>query len=266
MGDTDRVGRAQPMQLALLGDPVTNSRSPAIHQAALRACGIGGSYEARRTDAPGLGRACAEIRSGALDGVNVTMPLKAVALEAIDRASRVAIRAGAVNTMCLREGSVLGDNTDVGGIRDAWRRRRLPDDVPILVLGAGGAAAAALLACEGSELLVSSRRRGMASALATRLGVGASEVPWRSPVAGAVVVNATPLGMGGERLPEGIVAASAGLFDMAYGPSLTPAVAIAGDRPVADGIDMLIAQAARSFQIWTGVAAPLDVMEAAARA
>ena len=262
----DPAAGAPPIRLALLGDPVAHSRSPAIHEAALRAVGIRGSYEARRTDAHGMERACAEIRSGALDGVNVTMPLKAVALEAVDRASKVAIRAGAVNTVCLRDGSAVGENTDVGGIRDAWRRRRLPDDVPILVLGAGAAAAAALLAREGSELLVSSRRSGMSSALAARLEADAIEIPWRTAVPGAVVVNATPLGMDDELLPGDILDEASGLFDMAYGASTTPAVAAMRDRPVADGIDMLIAQAARSFQIWTGVAAPFDLMEAAARA
>ncbi len=254
------------MRFALLGDPVAHSRSPIIHRAAMEVLGIPGSYEARRANEAGVTTACAEIRFGALDGANFTMPLKGIALGAVDHVTEIARRAGAVNTAWLRDGEVWGDNTDVGGFSDAWSHRRLPDDTPVLVLGAGGAAAAALLACAGSELRVSSRRRGLGKALAARLDVDATEVPWGVAVRGAVVVNATPLGMHGESLPAGVLEDAAGFFDMAYGASPSPAVAGARDMPLVDGIDMLIAQAARSFRIWTGIAAPLDAMEAAARA
>ncbi|MEE8497547.1 MAG: shikimate dehydrogenase [Acidimicrobiia bacterium] len=253
------------MRFALLGDPVEHSRSPAIHQAALRALGLTGTYVARRTDGVGVVAACVEIREGALGGANVTMPLKKAALAAVDAASDPARRAGAVNTLCLRSGAVFGENTDIDGITDVWERRGLPDDAPILVLGAGGAAAAAMLAREESEIVVSSRRRGAAARLASNLGVTVSEVPWGIAVVGAVVVNATPVGMAGESLPEEVMDAAVGLFDMAYGADTTPAVSAAGGRPVADGIDMLVAQAARSFEIWTGRPAPVAVMETAAR-
>ncbi len=253
------------MRFALLGDPVEHSRSPAIHEAALHALGLAGTYVARRTDGGGVVAACVEIRQGLLRGANVTMPLKRAALAAVDAASAPARRAGAVNTLSVRSGEVFGENTDIGGISDVWERRRLPDDASILVLGAGGAAAAAMIAREGSEIVVSSRRRGAATKLASDLGVTVSEVPWGVVVLGAVVVNATPVGMAGESLPEGVIDAAVGLFDMAYGAVTTPAVVEAGGRPVADGIDMLVAQAARSFEIWTGRPAPLAVMEAAAR-
>ncbi len=253
------------MRLALLGDPVARSRSPAIHLAALRALRISGSYEARRVDAAGLEEAVVEVGDGTLDGLNVTMPLKGAALAAVDGASTLATRVGAVNTVSRRDGVVFGDNTDVDGISDAWGSSEMPDDAPILVLGSGGAAAAALLALEGSELLIASRRRGGGGLLATRLGVVATEISWGSVVEGAVVINATPLGMNGESLPDGVVEGSVGLFDMAYGTSATPSVTQAGARPVVDGIDMLVAQAARSFEIWTGVPAPVDVMAVAAR-
>jgi shikimate 5-dehydrogenase len=71
--------------------------------------------------------------------------------------------------------------------------------------------------------------------------------------------------MGGEQLPAPVLQGAVGLFDMAYGASPTPAIAGAGDLPQADGIDMLVAQAARSFTIWTETVAPFDVMELAAR-
>jgi len=255
------------VRLVLLGDPVEHSRSPAIHTAALAAVGIPGSYTARRVDAAGVRRACDEMRRGELDGANVTMPHKRVAAAAADRLSPEASRAGSVNTLVPDDGRVIGHTTDVDGVRIAWGWAGLPEDSPVLVLGAGGAAAAAMVALEGHEVLVSGRRPGAGPAVAAALGVACREVPWGEVVDGAVVVNATPLGMAGESLPAGLVAAAAGVFDMAYGPAATPAV-VEGRRlglPVADGASMLVAQAARSFELWTGVRAPLPVMLDAVR-
>lgn len=254
------------MRLALLGDPVDHSRSPAIHAAALRHLGIDGDYRAIRTDGAGVAAAVERIRRGDLVGANVTMPLKRVALDAVDTASLEAIRAGAVNTILLHDGGVRGDNTDVAGIGDVWEHRGLDADAPVLVLGAGGAAGAVLVALDGRHISLSARRLDAAVALTLGTGVAATTVPWGEPVAGAVVVNATPLGMHGESLPEDVLAAATGLFDLAYGDAVTPAVEWAAGRiPVADGIDHLVAQAARSFTLWTGLAAPREVMEAAGR-
>ena len=105
------------MRLVLLGDPVGHSRSPAIHRAALAAAGIEGRYEARRVDAAGVYRACAEIRAGDLAGANVTMPHKRTAAAAADRLAPEAARCGAVNTLVAEDGEVVGHNTDVGGLR-----------------------------------------------------------------------------------------------------------------------------------------------------
>jgi shikimate dehydrogenase len=253
------------IRLVLLGDPVSHSRSPAIHRAAFAALGVPGAYEAHRCDAGALGEYAERIRAGDLDGANVTMPLKRDALRVADEASPTAARIGAANNLSRRDGRVVADNTDAGGITDAWERRDLPTDAPILLLGAGGAAAAALVALEDRSLTVSARRPDAAEALAARVGVDAEVVPWGTPVPG-VVVSATPLGMNGEVLPAEVLEAAVALFDMAYGAVPTPAVAGSSDLPVADGIDMLVAQAVRSFEIWTGQTAPVDVMDAAARA
>lgn len=254
------------MRLALLGDPVGHSRSPAIHQAALAAVGIEGRYEARRVDAAGVYRACAEIRAGALRGANVTMPHKRTAAAAADRLAPEAGRGGAVNTLVGEGTAVVGYNTDVGGLHLAREWAGLPSGGPVLLLGGGGAAAAALVAFAEAALSVSTRRPGAGGALAVALGVAAVEVPWGQPLPGAVVVNATPLGMHGEALPPGLVEEAAGLIDMPYGAEDTPAMAAARrfGLPAADGLDLLVAQAALSFRLWTGVEAPLAVMRRAA--
>lgn len=253
------------MRLVLLGDPVEHSLSPAIQRAALDSTSLPGTYAARRVDEEGLRNAVEEIRRGDLDGANVTMPHKRAAADLCDRLTGDAGRAGAANTLVRVDGAVIGHNTDLAGIRDAWHARGLPGDVPVLVLGAGGAAAAALLALEDRRLSVSARRAGAGAGLAGRLGVDAREHPWGHGLPGAAVVNATPIGMHAEKLPDGVVTDACAILDMAYGPTETPAVRLLRSRglPVADGADMLLAQAAASFRIWTGRSPDPDAMRRA---
>ena len=255
------------MRLVLLGSPVSHSRSPAIHVAALAALGIEGTYRVRDVGTVGLDAAVAELRAGDLDGANVTMPHKEAAAVRCDLLAGAAERLGAVNTLVMGGDGLLGANTDAPGIVDVWARRHLPTSSPVLVLGGGGAARAALVALEGRDLAVSTRRAGAGVGTAASVASTAREVRWGEPVPGAVVVNATPLGMAGEELPAGVVEAASGLLDMPYGDRPTPAVVEAQGRgiPTADGVDLLVAQAGHSFRIWTGRDAPLEVMEAAAR-
>jgi len=258
------------MKLAVLGDPISHSKSPAIHNAALAAAGIAGTYEARKVDQQGVRAAFDEVRSERLNGFNVTMPHKGLAAELCDRLDSDASLAGSVNTVALIDGDVWGFSTDIGGIRDAWGE--LPAAAPVLILGAGGAAAAACVALNDRPLYLAARRFGAGAALASRLKARGleftfGEVRWGVPVIGSVVVNCTPIGMQGEYLPEDVVAASDGIFDMAYGSRVTPAVLAARKmgREVVEGIDLLVFQAVRAFAIWTGVITPLEVMRKAAK-
>ena len=253
------------MRLAVFGSPVAHSLSPVIHAAALAAVGIAGSYEAFEVDAAGMRAAVGDVRRGKLDGANVTMPHKRLACELSDRLTSEAERAGAVNTLARVGGTVVGHNTDVAGVRSAWRDAGLEPEGPVLVLGAGGAAAAALIALEGRPLTVSARRPSAATRLVERVEVEAGVVPFGDAVEGATLVNATPLGMGGETLPRAVLAACRGLFEMTYGATPTSAetAVAAGGLPTCSGARMLLAQAAASFRIWTGVEAPLGEMESA---
>ncbi len=250
------------MRFVVLGDPVDHSRSPAIHTAALSASGIDGTYTARRVDERGMAEAVDEVRYGRLAGANVTMPHKQVAFALADRVTDSALRSGAVNTLVRRDGEVWGYNTDVDGIRAVWISERLPAEGPVLILGTGGAAAGAVSALADRTIVVSGRNDHAARALLERTRTDGMVAPWGAAVEGAVVVNATPLGMDGESLPEEVLAACSGLFDLTYGAGESPAVRWARDHgmPVADGKALLIAQAAASFEIWTGVAAPVNVM------
>ncbi|MBI5158154.1 MAG: shikimate dehydrogenase (NADP+) [Acidimicrobiia bacterium] len=254
----------RPVRLALLGHPLGHSRSPRIHRAALAACGIAGEYEPRDVDAGGFAAACGDIAAGRLDGANVTMPYKLEAQRRCDHLDADAARAGAVNTLARGDGGLAGWNTDVVALREALAS--LPD-LPVLVLGAGGAAAAALVAAAGRRQIVVARRVEAARRLADRVGTGATTGVWGAAATEAVVVNATPLGMHGETLPGAVLEGAGGLIDLAYGPAETPAISLARSQgtPAVDGVSILVAQAAASFAIWTGLAAPREVMEAAAR-
>ena len=257
----------EEINLTLLGDPVSHSRSPAIHRAALASLGLSGSYETRRTGKEGLLAAIEELRSGALDGINVTMPLKALAADAADRLTDLAARSGSVNTLRARDGEIEGHSTDAAAARTLLEGSRFDRETPILVLGAGGAAAAVVTVIEGRSVFLSARREHAARQLVGRIGHQVTVLPFGEAVPGAIVVNATPIGMNGELLPVSLVESAAGLVDLAYGPDDPPSTvrARALGLPVVDGVEFLALQAGESFTWWTGLAAPIDVMLAAAK-
>jgi shikimate dehydrogenase len=252
------------VRLVVVGDPVEHSFSPAIHRAALKAAGIAGTYDALTVDAHDMVGVVGDIRAGMLDGANVTMPHKQLALALCDRADDLALRAGAANTLVKQGATAAAHNTDVAGIRVAWAAAGLPATGPVLILGAGGAAAAALLALNDREVWVSARSPTAVDAMVATTGIPAETVEWGAGVEGAVVVNATPIGMHLELLPGAVSAASAGVFDMAYGSGATPLVAAAqtAGLPYVDGEAMLLAQAAISFELWTGIAPDRAAMRA----
>lgn len=255
------------MKFGVVGDPVEHSRSPAIHNAAYAALGIDAVYVLLETPTDAFASIVGRLRSGDLDGVNVTMPHKGNAYDAVDHHTEGALRTGAVNTITVTQEGLVGTNTDIAGVRHAFDVADPDDAAPVLVLGAGGAASAALVATEQRDLFVSARSTGAADAARARTNVTGNIVPWGDPVPGAVVVNATPLGMHGEHLPPAVIEAASGLIDMTYGASPSPGISLAVARglPHADGLDMLIGQAIEAFTIFTGIEAPTQVIIEAAR-
>jgi shikimate dehydrogenase len=179
----------------------------------------------------------------------------------------MAERSGSVNTLRFRDGLVEGHSTDAAAAKTLVDGVRFDPVAPILILGAGGAAAAVLIALEGRAVYLAARRDDLANQLAARAGYEVRVVPFGSPIPGAIVVNATPLGMKGESLPSGVVDIASGLIDLAYGP-LDPPATVEARRiglPLVDGVEFLARQAGESFSWWTGKAAPLEVMLEAAK-
>lgn len=264
---------------AVIGSPVRHSRSPALANAAFEAAGVDWVLVALEV-APGAGAgAVAAVRTLGLGGLMVTMPHKEDVLAALDRLTPAATALGAVNSVAWEGDELVGDNTDGPGLVDSLR-----GDVGLdpagrrcVVLGAGGAARSVVWAlgeAGAAEVVVVNRtasRADVAAALAGRAG----RVGDPASVAEAdLVVNATSVGMGAADDATGPLPVDARFLrpgqtvvDLVYQPLRTPllaAAAAAGARPV-DGLGMLVHQAARSVQRWTGVEPDVLAMAAAAR-
>lgn len=254
-------------RLALAGDPVEHSLSPAMHRAALDATGLSGSYRLLRCDEDGLRAVVAQLRAGDWDGLNVTMPHKSLAARLSDELTPLAKRSGSVNTLMMRQGHVWGHSTDAVAMAQALSNAPFAGNAPLLVLGSGGAAAAVLAASE-REVFLAARDTETAKALASKHPhIEVEVVGFGTAVVGAIVVNATSLGMAGESLPGGILEVAGGLIDLPYGAEETPAAAAARGRglPLLDGYRFLAMQAAESFAWWTGRAVGVGVLVEAAR-
>ena len=256
----------------VIGWPVAHSRSPQMHNAAYAALGMNWAYVAMPVEPDRIEAALRGVASLGFAGVNVTIPHKQAVAALCDELSPEARHAGSVNTVLVEaDGRLRGETTDGGGMLDAIGQ--LPAG-SALVIGAGGSAraAAAALAEAGAAVTVVARRREAADALAEELGVTAG--PWPVCEPAALVVNATPVGQAvdAEELPldEGLIAGAQVVCDLAYRgdgaeTGLVRSARAAGVRAV-DGLDVLVGQGARAFQLFTGRDAPLDVMRQAARA
>ena len=238
-----------------------------MHLAAFDHAGIAGTFDRLRVPLDSFSEVVHALRNGRLDAVSVTMPHKSNAFLSADVRSPEAERSGAVNTLVRDDRGLHGYNTDVAGVRHSFSILSVPADVPVRILGAGGAARAAAVALEGHPTSVSARRPEEAQAMIDSTGVDGGMTDWVEAEPGCVLVNATPIGMQGERLPLHFLDGIEGVIDMAYGRAETPLVRLAHERgiPVVDGIDMLAGQAVEAFRRFTGVRVPVEVFEQAAR-
>ena len=216
------------MKFGVVGDPVGHSRSPAIHNAGFAARGIDAVFEFVPTPFDEFSVVEHRLRTGDLVGVSVTMPHKDHAYTAVDVVDDLATRARAVNTIVADDETLTGYNTDIDGVQFSIDKLGLPPDTPILVLGHGGAARAAVIALVDSrKVSISARRSVPAIELTKEIAMPMDFVEWGDSLSESIIVNATPLGMHGEELPPGVFRGCAGLVDMAYGSSETPAVTLA---------------------------------------
>jgi shikimate dehydrogenase len=260
-----------------------------MQQAAFRQLGLAWQYLAWETPPDQVSARVAGLRGPAFVGANVTVPHKAAVIPLLDAVDPEAGFVGAVNTIVNDGGRLVGYNTDVPGFLRALREDLGfdPAGASVLVLGAGGAARAVaygLLRAKCRALLLAnrggSRAAGLAAALSATGSTNMATVPWDAAalLAAAIdcdlVVNTTTVGMHGSPaagespLPAGALRPRQAVFDLVYNPSDTPLVRAAreaGARALS-GLPMLVYQGAAAFTLWTGLAAPVEVMRAAATA
>ena len=258
--------------VGIIGDPVSHSLSPRMQNAAFAARGLDWAYVPLPVAAPRLEEAVAGLVALGFAGANVTIPHKTAVVSFCDEIDEVAERAGSVNTLVVRDGRVLGSSTDGLAVTEAVACA----GERVLLLGAGGAAqavATALLDAGVAELVVSSRTPDRAHALVARLRTTfhsqtvTAEDAWPpSAEAATLVVNATPI------RDEVVVELGSGqqVVDLAYRPdgsdtAFVAAARLLGCRAVVDGLEVLVRQGAASFERWTGVPAPVEVMRTAVR-
>ena len=259
--------------LGVAGWPVAHSRSPAMHEAALAAVGLEGwSYQLLPLPPELFAETVRALPAAGFRGVNVTIPHKQAALALADTASGAAREIGAANMLTFeRDGAINADNTDAPGLIAALGERWDPAGRRVLVLGAGGAARAAvwaLLQAGAADVAVWNRTPERARALAGELGGRAVE----EPAPAEIVVNCTSVGLADrdatfKALPLQADSLGAGscVVDMVYRDGGTRLLEAARTRgaDVIDGLEILVAQGAASFERWTGRTAPREAMRAA---
>ena len=230
--------------VGLVGDPVSGSLSPRMQNAAFAARGLDWVYVPLPVDHAALGEAVAGLAALGFAGANVTTPHKAAVIPFCHELEVSAERAGSVNTLVVRDGRVTGLSTDAEALDEV-------EAASAAVVGAGGAAAAWIAALEARSVPVT---------------VFARRGTWPPQTDGAeLVVHATPV------TDELLFEPQAGqtLIELAYHPDgrdpAHTAAARAAGATVIDGLEVLARQGAASFECWTGVSAPLDVMRAAIR-
>jgi shikimate dehydrogenase len=260
----------------VIGYPVRHSISPLIHNAAFRALGLDWVFTAFEVPPGRAAPAAAAARDLGIAGLSVTMPHKADIVAALDRLTPTAETLAAVNTVvCERSGQLLGDNTDGAGFLDALRDDEGFDPAGrrCLVVGAGGAARAVVLALAdaGAAEVVVANRTPVSAAQAAALAPVARTGTVEEADDVDLIVNATPQGMDGNAslaVPAHLLGPGQLVVDLVYHPALTPLVETARARgaAAANGLGMLIHQAAHAFRLWTGEDPPLEVMSAAALA
>jgi len=278
-----------PLLLALLGDPVSHSVSPAMQSAALAAKGLDGIYIPIQVGVSNLDSAVRGLAALGFRGANITLPHKETILPMLDAISDDARDLGAVNTIVIdRDGAgasrVVGHNTDhlgvVYALKEAGHSIR---GSRAIVIGAGGAARAAvfgLIRSQANEIVILARRADQGARIVRELGSSGTHLRVRRFDAenlireserATLLIHATPIGMWPKTsnsvwpdlrpIPSHLT-----VFDVVYTPTTTKLMlqAKASGVPIVSGLEMLVCQAAQSFLLWTDREAPVGAMRDAA--
>jgi len=248
------------------GNPIRSSLSPLMMNAAFRRETVNAVYLGLQADK--LSDLLTLVNEIPIQGLSVTMPHKQEILAHLEKTDPLSAKIGACNTVLrAQDGKLYGFNTDVAGIVSPLERRMSLRGAKVLVLGAGGAARAAVfgLRDKGAEVHILNRTPETAAKLAKQAGAKVVKKEAVAKTAFDVILNATPIGMAGNKAPQMLEAKDLNtklVFDLVYNPIETPLIAMARQAgiPVVAGVEMFVQQGARQFEIWTGKPAPEEEM------
>lgn len=265
-----RVG-GQTKLYGILGSPVGHSLSPVMHNAAFRHLNLNSFYVPMDVGDAALALDCTHTLG--FMGLSVTLPHKVATMTLLDEIEDDAQAIGAINTVINREGKYIGSNTDCQGMIRALEEHITLAGRSVVVAGAGGAARAAVfgLVKAGAKVLITNRTEKKGQRLAVELGAEFCPATELKSRRADILINSTPLGMAHLReetpFPAEMLHPEMVIMDMVYFPPMTRLLRDANDKGclAIGGLSMLLHQAALQFEAWTGLAAPIKVMEDAAR-
>lgn len=253
-------------RLAVFGDPVAHSKSPEIHLRFAEQVGLEVIYTKEHVVEREFAARVGSFFAEGGHGLNITVPHKWAAHQLSAQLTPEAEAAGAVNTLMPSKTGLLGHNTDgLGLLDDLQRLDWAPDGMKILILGAGGAIAgclAPILAAGADQVVIANRSVDKAERLANRFGRRVSAIALddldRQGSPFDLVINGISAGLSGSAgvmLTDRILNDQGACYDLIYGAHETPFLKMcsAWTAHRSDGLGMLLAQAARSFELWTGV-------------
>lgn len=263
----------------LIGDPVSHSLSPAMHNAAFKSLSMDDVYIAYKVSSHELESSVESLRSVKISGFNVTIPHKIAVLQYLDEVDLLSRKAGAVNTVASIDGRFKGFNTDIQGFLQPLLNRGIDfRGLSVLLFGAGGSARAVVASLSSvtgiSKLVVANRTYNKSSELSKQAELQGltSSVSMIEEAKGMakrfdLIVNATSVGLQSNEsiLDSEDIDGSSTVYDLVYRPVMTKLLENAREKGarVIYGYEMLLEQGAQAFEIWTGLKAPIPAMKKA---
>jgi shikimate dehydrogenase len=283
MNKDESIGNANSRKsfksFCIIGDPVSHSLSPLIHNSAFSSLNLNYSYIAFRVPQTELEESVYSLKKADIAGFNVTLPHKVNVIRFIDGLSIEAQKAGAVNTVNNENGKLIGYNTDIHGLIAPLEKRQINfDGIEILILGAGGSCRAALVGLSEKTGIKKinivnrdQKKLDKIISMGKELGLNCIPLDYDNNILkevslnSKIIINATSIGLNNELSPlkSNFMSEGAFVFDIVYRPVFTNLLNNAKDAGcnLIFGYEMLLHQAKKSFEIWTGLQGPLDVME-----
>ncbi|MDI6688370.1 MAG: shikimate dehydrogenase [Desulfobacterales bacterium] len=253
---------------AVLGDPVSHSLSPVMHNSAFANTGYNGVYLAFNVKDRNLASAISGIKALGIKGASITIPHKVAVMEFLDELDEKALKIGAVNTIVNRDGKLFGYNTDCLGATNALLEKTDIKNKDVVILGSGGAARATGfgIVSEGGRLTILGVLKDEGENLAKDLGVNYYHLSEFGKIDCSILINATPVGMTPDTKAMPIERQDLNkemvVMDIVYNPIKTRLLKEAEDLGciTVDGASMFVYQGVAQFEMWTGKKAPVDIM------